>query len=61
MTDKQPEALRLAARLRSGYSNLRGDLEPAAAELERLYAYVQTLEAQLHDLRVKQHPFDLRA
>lgn len=43
---QQPEALRLAARLRSGYSNLRKDLEPAAAELERLYARVQELEEQ---------------
>ena len=43
---QQPEALRLADRLSEGYSNLRSDLEPAAAELRRLHARVQELEAE---------------
>lgn len=50
MTNKQPEALRLAARLREGYSNLRKDLEPSAAELERLHYRVQELEAWINPL-----------
>lgn len=38
MTDKQPEALRLAECLDDGHCSLRNALHPAAAELRRLHA-----------------------
>ena len=51
MTDKQPEALRLADQLKAAYPNIHAGLAPAAsAELRRLHAENEAMRSSIKKL-----------
>lgn len=58
MSEKQPEALRIADELEAGNCSLRTVMHPAAAELRRLHAEneaMRTAIKKLHSSRGRYH------